>query len=409
MNRRILVFLFAALAASPAPAQRVELVPDAVVPSAPGASAASAAPVPLALQPSPLAASAFSGSAPIPLAAPALQAAALPAAAAAPVSAPALAAAAAVPAPARAVEKNRASRGDAPRPTLLQTVLAPLPDVSKLGADESAAAAEKDFAARAQLDAPSAGGAAAVRAAASLPPRSLPLLGPGARPAPAAAHVPVDAAQMESTLIPAWIKEELPVAAAKLGRPLPAEYAADVLARSKVWVYKWHSRWTYEISGGLPDGHFDPKFGIRVMLKTDWRKLKDPETHFRVLFAHEYTHWLQEEGLVTRRYGGEIPAVAVEQLRALELVGLQGMKEGRVGFIAEGNIQSLESGREWARGDMKDVTQLYFRGVLGGAAYEVGRIAGRPEAAWEFLNLVVAEKGGLAPREAFERVTGLKK
>ncbi len=214
---------------------------------------------------------------------------------------------------------------------------------------------------------------------------------------------------METELIPAWMKEELSVAAAKLGRPLPAEYAADVLARSKVWVYKWHSRWTYEISGGLPDGHFDPKFGIRVMLKTDWRKLKDPETHFRVLFAHEYTHWLQEEGLVTRRYGGEIPAVAVEQLRAMELVGLEGMKAGKIGFIAEGNLGAFEGGREWARGDMKDVSQLYFRGVLGGVAYEVGLIAGRPEAAWEFLNLVIAEKGGLAPREAFERVTGLKK
>jgi hypothetical protein len=219
-------------------------------------------------------------------------------------------------------------------------------------------------------------------------------------------RAPAGERQLASTLIPAWIREELPVAAAKLGRGLTPEEEAGVLARSKVWVYGWHSRWTYEVPGGLPDGHFDPKFGIRVMLKTDWRRLKDPRTHFRVLFAHEYTHWLQDEGLVTRRYGGEIPAVAVEQLRAAELVGPEGMAEGRVGFIAEGNLRSFEWGRDWARGDMKDESLLYHRGVLGGAAYEVGRIAGRPEAAWEFLNLVIAEKGGLSPRAAFARVTG---
>jgi hypothetical protein len=402
MTSRAAAVLFAALAVSPASAARVELVPETVIPAAPSAAAASLAPVPLALSPSHLAASAPLSAAPAFLPASALQAA-LPAVAAAPAPAPGLIAAAAVPAPALALAKPPASRGDASRPTLLQTVSAPMPDVSKLSGGESAAAAEKDFAARAQLDAPAAGGGGLVETPVREPaPRSLHLVKP-------AAPLSSSAQEMESTLIPAWMKEELPIAAAKLGRPLPAEYAADVLARSNVWAYKWHSRWTYEIAGGLPDGHYDPKFGIRVMLKTDWRKLKDPQTHFRVLYAHEYTHWLQEEGLVTRRYGGETPAVAVEQLRGMELVGWEGLKEGRVGFIAEGNLQSFESGRKWARGDMMDESQLYFRGVLGGAAYEVGLIAGRPEAAWEFLNLVIAEKGGLAPREAFERVTGLKK
>lgn len=222
------------------------------------------------------------------------------------------------------------------------------------------------------------------------------------------AAAPVDARHMAETVIPAWMAEELPVTAAKLGLSLSDERRADILERSKVWVYKWHSGMTYEIGGGLPDGHYDPKFGIRVMLKLNWRALKDPQAHFKVLFAHEYTHWLQNEGLVTRRYGIEIPAVAVEQLRAMELVGWEGMKGRKVGFIADGNLDSFENGREWARGDMSDETALVFRGVLGGVAYEVGRIAGRPEAAWEFLNLVIAEKGGMKARDAYERVTGSK-
>jgi len=226
---------------------------------------------------------------------------------------------------------------------------------------------------------------------------------------PEAGRAPVAERHMAGTIIPAWMREELPIASGKQGVRMTAEAFETTLARSKVWVYEWHSRWTYEVPNGLPDGHYDPKFGIRVMLKRDWRRLKDPKTHFKVLFAHEYTHQLQEEGVVTRRYGIETPAVAVEQLRALELVGLEGMKAGRIGFIAEGNLRSFEDGRKWARGNMADSTILFHRGVLGGAAYEVGLVAGRPEAAWEFLNLVVSEKRRVAPAEAFEIVTGLKK
>lgn len=210
---------------------------------------------------------------------------------------------------------------------------------------------------------------------------------------------------MANETIPGWLAAELPVAAEKLGVTLSPARREAVLARSKVWVYSWHSFATYEVSG-LPDGHYDPKFGIRVMLKMNWRGLKDPETHFRVLFAHEYAHWLQHEGLVTRRYGVEVPSVAVEQLRAMELVGWEGMKAGRVSFIGERNLAAFERGREWARGGMKDPTALMFPGVLGGAAYEVGRIAGRPRAAWEFLGLVIAENGALEPRAAYERVIG---
>jgi hypothetical protein len=283
---------------------------------------------------------------------------------------------------------------------LIQSAAAPLPDFLKLGEGESAAAAGKDFAARAQLDAPSEEPAAVVAAPAAAPKET-----GWARLKARVLGRPIGVERtMADAIIPAWMREELSVAATKLGQKLSVDKKAAILERSKVWVYSWHSGMTYEIGGGLPDGHFDPKFGIRVMLKTDWRGLKDPETHFKVLYAHEYTHWLQDEGLVTRRYGVEPPSVAVELLRAMELVGWEGMKARKVGFIAEGTLGAFQNGREWARGDMSDETALMFRGVLGGAAYEVGVMAGRPEAAWEFLNLVIAEKGGLKPSEARERV-----
>ncbi|HXT00395.1 MAG TPA: hypothetical protein VN915_06950 [Elusimicrobiota bacterium] len=391
MTTRALALLLVALAL-PAAAQRVEVVPEGVIPSAPGASAVSAAPTASlapALSPAALAVSAPFQAAPI---------AAISAAPAAPVAA---AGVAAVPALAAAPSAAAAAQPAVPPGLALVPAAAkPVP-----GKTDSAAVLSEAAAGSVKFDGAREHEGSAVDAvpASAEPSRpALKALGPSKK-------APGDAERMAQRLIPAWIKEELPVTAAKLGRAAPADYLARVLSRSDVWVYKWHSRWTYEVSGGLPDGHFDPKFGIRVMLKLDWRKLKDPKTHFKVLYAHEYTHWLQDEGLITYRYGVEIPAVAVEQLRAMELVGWEGMKAGRVGFIAESNLRSFEHGREWARGDMKDATILYYRGVLGGAAYEVGRIAGRPEAAWEFLNLVVAEKGGLSPREAFERVTGLKK
>lgn len=387
MTTRSLAALLLVLAL-PAAAQRVELVPEAVVPSAPSASAVAAAPS-ATLAPA-LAPSLLSASAPAPLAA-------APALGAAPALSPVAAAPALAAAPAAAPSAQ-------PVPPTAAPSLVPAAAKPAGEKNVPAAALSEVTAGSIKFDGAQEHAASEVDAvpASAEPSRPTLLKKPQAK-------TPGDADRMAQTLIPAWMKEELPVTAAKLGRAAPADYLKHVLSRSNVWVYKWHSRWTYEVPGGLPDGHFDPKFGIRVMLKLNWRKLKDPETHFKVLYAHEYTHWLQDEGLVTNRYGGEIPAVAVELLRAVELVGLDGIKEGRVGFIAEGNMQSFQHGRDWARTDMKDVTNLYYRGVLGGAAYEVGRIAGRPEAAWEFLNLVVSEKNPMSPREAFERVTGLKK
>jgi hypothetical protein len=192
------------------------------------------------------------------------------------------------------------------------------------------------------------------------------------------------------TLIPRWVAAELPVVAQRLGRPLDDAHRADVLRRTTGYRMYWHSSMTYKDhpdNAGIPDGHFSPKFGIRLMVKPDWRRLPDLETHFRVLFAHEYTHWLQDEGVVSGRGDHEAEAVAVEMLRAIELVGLADVEAGRTGTIHANNLGHFATGREAVMKEWYE-SGLYVRGALGGAAYEVGLRAGRPEAAWEFLRIV---------------------
>ena len=69
---------------------------------------------------------------------------------------------------------------------------------------------------------------------------------------------------------------------------------------------------------------------------------------------------------------------------------------------------AFDGGRVWAGEGFKNGTALYMKGVLAGAVYEAGQAAGRPEAAWEFLNLVIAGKGALEPAAAWARVVGAK-
>jgi len=227
----------------------------------------------------------------------------------------------------------------------------------------------------------------------------------------AAGEAPVNEHVLISKTIPAFIAHEFPVVAAKLGRKVDAAYAADVLKRSNGYRMHWHSATTYKDHPdhvGIPDGHFRHDFGIRLMVKPDWRRLKDLSANYRPLYAHEYVHWLQNEGFVSNRYGAEIPAVAVEVLRAIELVGLDAVRAGRAGTVHPGVLSSFDGGREWARAGFKNDTTAYSKGALAGAAYEAGVAAGRPEAAWEFLNLVIAGKGALEPGAAWARAVGAK-
>ncbi len=219
---------------------------------------------------------------------------------------------------------------------------------------------------------------------------------------------PINERILTETLIPRWVAAELPLVAAKLGRPLDAAHAADVLKRTVGYRLYWHSAWTYKDhpdGQGIPNGHFRKDFGIRLMITPGWRSLKDLETHYRVLFAHEYTHWLQSEGYVSARGGAEAEAVAVEFLRAIELAGLPAVEAGVTGTIFDNQLRHFADGRAGVSGAWP-ATGLYTRGALAGAAYQVAQDAGRPEAAWEFLRLVTAPDGALEPHAARDRVLG---
>jgi hypothetical protein len=171
---------------------------------------------------------------------------------------------------------------------------------------------------------------------------------------------------------------------------------------------RWHSSFTYKDhpdGQGIPDGHFRRDFGIRLMLKPGWRKIPDRTLHYRVLFAHEYTHWLQSEGRVTYRWGGEPPAVAVEVMRAIELAGVEAVTAGRVPTVHRGVLDAFEYGREWVReGGTGETLTVYRRGGLAGMAYEAALVLGRPEAAWEFLRLTLSGADPLTPAQAMARL-----
>ncbi|MBI2787469.1 MAG: hypothetical protein HYX59_02190 [Elusimicrobia bacterium] len=226
-----------------------------------------------------------------------------------------------------------------------------------------------------------------------------------------AGEAPVNEHVLVARTIPALAAAEFPVIAAKLGRGVDAAYKADVLGRTNGYRMYWHSATTYKDHPdhiGIPDGHFRSDFGIRLMVKPDWRRLPDLAANYRPLFSHEYVHWLQDEGFVSTKYGAEIAAVAVEVLRAVELVGLDEVRAGRAGTVHAGIMSSFDGGRAWARGGFGGEGAPYLKGTLAGAAYEAAAVTGRPEAAWEFLNLVIAGKGALEPAAAWARVTGAR-
>ncbi len=226
-----------------------------------------------------------------------------------------------------------------------------------------------------------------------------------------AGEAPLNEGVVIAKVIPALVAQEFAVIAAKLGRSVDAAYKADVLKRTNGYRMYWHSAYSYKDHPdhlGIPDGHFRSDFGIRLMVKPDWRRIPDLAANFRPLFAHEYVHWLQNERFVSTKFGAEIAAVAVEVLRAIELVGLDEVRAGRAGTVHAGIMSSFDGGREWAREGFRNETAPYMKGVLAGAAYEAAQVTGRPEAAWEFLNLVIAGKGALEPAAAWARVTGAK-
>ncbi len=258
-------------------------------------------------------------------------------------------------------------------PKLIETLSAEAPDLDRLPASGASAAVEADFNARAQLG-------------------------------PTRSAVPMDAEALENDFLPALISGELDRAAERLlGAPLPPEKKAAVLAETSVKRIRWFHH-VFNDTLPVPDGVTYEDSRISLSLRPGWKKYPSVEDHFRVLMTHEYVHRLQNEGVYTRAFGSEIPAVAAELLRAIELAGLERLKAGHIKFIGEGVLGSFEEGRAWARGERSYAVGFYFKGFLAGAAYELAQMTGRPNDAWKFLRKTAAPANKETPKEIFERI-----
>jgi hypothetical protein len=185
------------------------------------------------------------------------------------------------------------------------------------------------------------------------------------------------------------------------GKELTPEREADVLGKTEFADKKWYHSFWDEVTP-VPEGiarREDLSIGLNV--KSGWRKLPSFSGHFRTIFSHEYTHRLQFEGEATESFGMEIPAVATEMLRGIELFGLKGLEDGVLTAIGQLHLGSFEDGRAWARSGAGPHTGFFYKGYLAGAAYELARITGRWADAWLFNRLI---NSGVAPSEARARV-----
>lgn len=213
---------------------------------------------------------------------------------------------------------------------------------------------------------------------------------------------PETAATLARRLAPA-LEEEAVLAAERLaGRALSAAERQDVVGRTRlvaVGLYKTLVN-EFGVMGSYPDGVARPDGSIELTYKPS-SSLPDAEAYYRALFAHEYTHRLQFEGDVTKRFGIEAPPVAVELLRGIELVGLDALQAGRIPFITENVLQGFAAGRAWATGARTGDAGFHFKGALAGAAWELAQRTGRPADAWEFVRRVSSQRHPEAPAGAY--------
>ncbi len=256
-----------------------------------------------------------------------------------------------------------------PAPTLMQTLSAELPDLSQGSGAEASGSAREDFEARAQLDAPRSREA------------------------------------LIAVQLPALVAGELDLVSARLRpAPLTAGERAEVLGATSFKKVKWRDDWFSEYAPSYPDGICFPDSRIQLSVRSQALRYASVEDHFRALFAHEYTHRLQNEGVITRALGVEIPAVAVELLRAIELAGMDRLRRGHITYIGEGVLQSFDAGVEWAGGDRAQAAGFYAKGFLAGAAYALSRRTGRPLDAWEFVRRVASAKAPEPPGAVFSDI-----
>lgn len=217
-----------------------------------------------------------------------------------------------------------------------------------------------------------------------------------------AGKAPETAATLEARLAPALAEEALKTAGRMAGRTLSKEEVSDVVRRTRLVAVGLSKLLFNEfgVMASYPDGVARPDRSIELTFKRP-ETLPDAEAYYRALFAHEYTHRLQFEGDVTRRYGIEAPPVAVELLRGIELVGLEGLEAGRIPFITPNTLSGFAAGRAWAEGPRTGDAGFHFKGAIAGAAYELSRATGRPEDAWEFARRVSSERRPEAPAAVY--------
>ncbi|MDE2290838.1 MAG: hypothetical protein KGL53_02040, partial [Elusimicrobia bacterium] len=213
-------------------------------------------------------------------------------------------------------------------------------------------------------------------------------------------------AELHARLLPAY-EEEAALGAERLaGRTLDAAGRADVSGRTRLTrVTLWRLLFNeFGVPVSHPDGVARDDLSIELFAKRGWRRYPDPVAHFRALFAHEYTHRLQYEGEVSRRWGVEVMPVAVELLRGIELVGLEALRAGRIPFIAGQVLDNFDSGRRWAEGDRADGWTFVHKGALAGAAFGLAERTGRWSDAWEFLRRTGSQRSPEEPAAVFSDI-----
>ncbi|TBR26115.1 hypothetical protein EPO15_00750 [bacterium] len=219
---------------------------------------------------------------------------------------------------------------------------------------------------------------------------------------------PAKAAEASQTMErfgPAFAEEAALAAERLAGRNLTGAEREDAVQRTKfVTANLWKRLFNeFGVMFSYPDGVARPDLSIELT-RRDPKTLPDEESHYRALFAHEYTHRLQFEGHVTRRFGVEAPPVAVELLRGIELVGLDALHAGKIPFITENVLGAFASGRAWARdlaaGKAVDAG-FHFKGAMAGAAWELAQRTGRLADAWEFVRRVSSERSPEAPAAVY--------
>ncbi|MCX5794582.1 MAG: HAD-IA family hydrolase [Elusimicrobia bacterium] len=191
------------------------------------------------------------------------------------------------------------------------------------------------------------------------------------------------------------VRDEVELVEPRLrNQAISAARKEDVASKTAYQDVRWYHHFLPGIVHPEADGVAQREdLSINLHVKKGWEKMPSFTAFYRALFAHEYTHRLQFEGHVTEKLGMEIPPVGTEILRGIELVGLEGLRQGLIGFITESVLSGFDQGQKWMRSEQRaEGHGLYWKGFLAGAAYELAFQTGRWADAWAFHRQVSAGK-----------------